>query len=113
MSKSKENLPSTALDVLQNMLTKGNSPLAEDFKRYRLKLDWPGVVGQTISEKCSPVGYFKGVLFVHVVNSGWMTQLHFVKKEMIKKINAYAAEKWVKDIRFIQKASDLPTEAQT
>src|SRR5258708_6096792 len=86
----KKSMPSSAVDVLQGLLEKGNSPLAQDFKRYRLKLDWPKVVGPTIAEKCSPVGFANGILYIWVTNATWMNQLFYARRELLKKINAYA-----------------------
>lgn len=99
-------------NVLQEMLEKGNSPLASDFQRYRLKLDWAKVTGPMISEKCSPVGFSNGLLYIWVVNSTWMNQLFYVRKELVKKINDYVGKDWVREIRFTQNAKDVPTDAQ-
>jgi len=110
-SKVKISEPHSALDVLQAMLEKGNSPLAQDFKRYRLKLDWAKVVGPTLSEKCSPVGFSNGVVYIWVVNSTWMNQLYFARRELLKKMNSYGGKHWAKDIRFTLDRKDVPTEA--
>jgi predicted nucleic acid-binding Zn ribbon protein len=111
-SKSKpQTEPHSALDVLQSMLEKGNSPLSQDFKRYRLKLDWGRVVGDRLAEKCSPVGFSNGIVYIWVVNSTWMNQLFFVRKEILKKINTYGGRHWVKDIRFTLDRKDVPKEA--
>jgi predicted nucleic acid-binding Zn ribbon protein len=101
-----------ALDVLQGLLENGKTPLSEDFKRYRLKLDWSLVVGAAISEKCSPVAYSHGVLYVWVINSTWMNQLFFVRSEILKKVNGYNGAKWAREIRFTQDKKDIPPEAQ-
>jgi hypothetical protein len=112
-NKSKpKNTPHSALDVLQGMLEKGNSPLAQDFKRYRLKLDWAKVVGATIGDKCSPIGYTNGILYVWVVNATWMNQLFYVRRELSKKINQYMQTDWVKEIRFTQNRRDVPADGQ-
>jgi predicted nucleic acid-binding Zn ribbon protein len=108
----KRHLP-TALDVLQKMLEKGNSPLAQDFKRYQLKLDWEKVVGLTISQRCSPVGFAGGILYIWVINASWMNQLTFVRKELLKKINDYSGKKWVREVRFTQDRREVPLEARS
>lgn len=109
--KDKNLDPITALDVLQKLLEK-DSPLAADFKRYKLKLDWASIVGPTIAEKCSPVAYSKGVLFIWVANSTWLNQLFYARQEILKKINLYVGEKWAKDIRFTQDKKDIPAEGK-
>ena len=104
--------PLSALDVLQSMLEKGNSPLAQDFKRYRLKLDWALVVGETIAEKCSPVGFSNGIVYVWVVSSTWMNQLVLsCRNELLKKINTYGGKHWAKTIRFTLDRKDVPADA--
>ncbi len=107
----KENEPVSALAVLQGMLEKGNSALAQDFKRYRLKLDWEIVVGKTIASRCSPVGFSAGILYVWVTNSVWMSQLFFVRNEFRKKINEHVGHAWVREVRFTQDRRDVPAEA--
>src|SRR5580692_11686901 len=103
--------PKSALDVLQGMLDKGNSPLAQDFKRYRLKLDWESIVGPTIATRCSPVGYANGIVYIWVISSSWMNQLIFARKEFLKKINLYAGKGWAREIRFTLSRRDVPSSA--
>jgi hypothetical protein len=69
------------------------------------------VVGQMIAEKCSPVAFSNGVLFIWVVNAAWMNQLFFARRELLKKINEYEGG-WVKQIRFTQDRKDVPTTAE-
>jgi predicted nucleic acid-binding Zn ribbon protein len=113
MKKDDKKVLPTALDVLQGLLEKGNTPLAEDFKRYRLKLDWAKVVGPTLADKCSPVAFSNGILYIWVTSAPWMNQLFYVRRELVKKINDYAGRSWVKDIRLTQDKKDIPTEAES
>src|SRR5437762_2705537 len=92
----------SATEVLQAMLENGKSPLAEDFQRFRLKMDWSQVVGGIICEKCSPAGFSNGILYVWVVNATWMNQLFYVRREIVKKVNEYVGKKWVREIRLTQ-----------
>jgi predicted nucleic acid-binding Zn ribbon protein len=109
--KDTKGHPKTALDVLQGMLEKGNSPLAQDFKRYRLKLDWEQVVGATISARSTPVGYANGIIYIWVMSSAWMNQLVYARRELIQKINGHVGKGWVREIRFTQDKRDVPKEA--
>ena len=111
MGSSKVNDPKPALDVLASLLEKGSTPLAADFKRYRLKMDWASVVGLLMSERCSPVAFSKGTLYIWVSNATWLNQLFYMRQEILKKVNQYAGEKWCKEIRFTQDKKDLPEEA--
>jgi predicted nucleic acid-binding Zn ribbon protein len=112
MKKDDSKIPETALQVLQGLLEKGNSPLAEDFKRYRLKRVWPEVIGSTLASKCSPVGFSNGVLYIWVVNATWMNQLFFARTEILKKVNAYMGKSWAGQIRFTMDARDLPADSK-
>jgi predicted nucleic acid-binding Zn ribbon protein len=111
--KNRESLPNHAASVIEGLLEKTKSPLAEDFKRYRLKLDWATIVGATIAEKCSPVAFSHGVLFIWVTNSTWLNQLFFVRGEILKKVNKYNGPKWAKEIRFTQDRKDIPVTEST
>ncbi len=111
MKEDSKSHPKSALDVLQGMLDKGNSPLAQDFRRFRLKLDWENVVGPRLSQSCSPVGFTQGILYIWVINSVWMNELLYGRKELIKKVNSYAGCKWVREVRFTQDKRDVPKDA--
>ncbi|MCC6276727.1 MAG: DUF721 domain-containing protein [Oligoflexia bacterium] len=110
--KNDDEIPDSALNVLQGLLEKGNSPLAEDFKRYRLKRVWPQVVGPTIAAKCSPVGFSKGILYIWTVSSAWMNQLYFARTEILKKVNDYMGGPWATQIRLTLDARSLPSGSQ-
>ena len=105
--KNKDDLNS-AVEVLQSLLEKGNSPLANDFKRYRLKNEWLDVAGPTIAKATSPVGFYQGILYVWVKSASWMTQLFPMRKALLKKVNSYMGGPWAKDIRFTQDLRSLP-----
>jgi predicted nucleic acid-binding Zn ribbon protein len=111
--KDTKSHPKSALDVLQGLLDKGETPLAHDFKRYRLKLDWEEVVGSMLASRCTPVGYANGILYIWVVSSSWMNQLLYVRKELLKKVNDFVGSRWAKDIRFTQDKRDVPKDAMS
>ena len=95
----KKDIPA-AIDILEGILGRAKSPLAQDFQRFRLKLNWAKLVGPTIAAKASPVAYQHKILFVWCVSSGWMNQLHYAKAEILKKINEHMGAGWAKDLRF-------------
>lgn len=99
-----------AVDVLEALLEKNKSPLAADFKRYRLKLEWLSVAGEGIAEKCSPVAYSHGILYIWVTSAVWLNQLFFIRTELLRKVNMYNGAGWAKEIRFTQDKKDLPPE---
>lgn len=62
---------------------------------------WPQAVGSQISAQTRPDSFRNGVLFVKTVSSVWSQQLHFVKREIIDKLNRLSGNPIVIDIRFI------------
>ena len=98
-------------NVLQSLLEKGNSPLADQFQRFRLRLQWPDVVGRTISQVCFPCGFNKGKLYVCAKNSAWLNQLFYARKEIMKKVNSHLGQSWVIEIRLTLDSKDVPKEA--
>ena len=109
--KKRRSNPKQAGDVLQALLEKRNSPLSDQFQRYRLKMKWPEVVGPTFSQVCHPCGYHKGKLYVCAKNSSWMNQLFYARKEILKKVNSYLGLSWVTEVRLTLDARDVPAEA--
>lgn len=63
---------------------------------------WPQAVGQQINAQTRPDSFRNGILFVKTVSSVWGQQLHFVKQEIMEKLNRLSGNHpAVKDIRFI------------
>ncbi len=99
MNKKKDEIFS-AMDVLEKLLSKGKTPLAQDFQRYRLKTDWEKIVGPTIAAKTSPISFAHKILHIWVTSSTWMNQLFYARKEILKKINLEMGAGWAREIRF-------------
>jgi hypothetical protein len=85
-------------EIIARALRKRQVPfLAKD----RLLFDiWKKAVGPQIAAQSRPDSLKRDVLFVKVSSSVWMHQLHFLKEELIEKINALMDKAPVKDIRF-------------
>jgi len=65
-----------------------------------LKL-WPKAVGQQIALQTQPDCLKNKTLFVKTTSSVWVQQLHFMKEEILQKLNELAGKKFaVKDIHF-------------
>lgn len=101
-------------EIIPRALKKRHVPYqAED---RRLCEIWEKAVGAEIAAQSRP-GYVKrDTLFVRVANSVWMQQLHFLKADIIGKVNAHMEKPSLKDIRFTigsvpsfrGKGSDVP-----
>ncbi len=64
-----------------------------------LKL-WPAAVGPRIAAQTRPDGLRAGRLFVRAASSVWVQQLHFLKQEIIEKLNALCGKPTVREILF-------------
>jgi predicted nucleic acid-binding Zn ribbon protein len=67
---------------------------------HRLCKLWPQAVGDQIASKTQPDCFKNGILFVRTVSSVWVQQLHFMKDEIMDKLNALSERPLIKDIRF-------------
>ena len=85
-------------DILNHFLRKRNILLS--FEKQRLQEIWSRAVGAQIAEQTSPDRLSKGALSVKVSSSVWMQQLHFLKEEIINKINQQVGTEFVKNIFF-------------
>lgn len=62
---------------------------------------WPEAVGRQIAAQTQPDALRNGTLFVKTVSSVWVQQLHFIKGEILDKLNQLSGKATVKEIRFI------------
>jgi len=85
-------------DVLFPLLKKKG--MASKLEENALLKLWPQAVGPQIADKTRPDAFRNGTLFVKTVSSVWVQQLHFVKEEILGKLNALNRKPIVKDIRF-------------
>ena len=85
-------------DILQASLKKRKIFL--NFEDRRFREVWNKAVGPQIAAQSRP-GQLRGeTLFVKVSTSVWMQQLHFMKEEIIEKINQSLGKAVVKNIYF-------------
>lgn len=64
-----------------------------------LKL-WPQAVGKRIARQTHPDALRNRTLFVKTISSVWVQQLHFMKEEILQKMNELAGRKVINEIRF-------------
>lgn len=62
---------------------------------------WPIAVGPQIASQTQPDSLRNGTLFVKTVSSVWVQQLHFMKEEILGKLNKLAGKSMIKEVRFI------------
>ncbi|WP_413289019.1 DUF721 domain-containing protein [Bdellovibrio sp. HCB337] len=105
--KSKFSLGS---EVLQRLFESGNSPLSEQFMRWKLWARWGEFVGPTVAQNTEPVGFYRGTLYLWVRNSSWMQQLTFMKDPIQHAINQKLGRQFIKNIRFTLDRREVPNQ---
>lgn len=108
--KSKFSLGS---EVLQRLFEGGNSPLSEQFLRWKMWARWSDLVGPTVAQNTEPVGLNRGVLYLWVRSSSWMQQLTFMKDHIQHTLNQKMGKQVVKNIRFTLDRREVPAEQQS
>ena len=73
---------------------------------------WPKAVGPQIASKTKPDSLKNGTLFVKTVSSVWVQQLHFIKDEILDKLNKLYEKSAIKEIRFVVGATLNQEKAQ-
>jgi hypothetical protein len=85
-------------EILLSVLKKrGMASKIEENALLRL---WPKAVGPQIILHTKADAVRNGVFFVKTISSVWVQQLHFMKEEILQKLNQLAGKNVVKDIRF-------------
>ncbi|HON58336.1 MAG TPA: DUF721 domain-containing protein [Smithella sp.] len=74
--------------------------MAERMEENLLRKLWSQAVGDQIASKTQPDCFKNGILFVRTVSSVWVQQLHFMKQEVLEKLNQLSGKQLVREIRF-------------
>jgi len=61
---------------------------------------WKGIVGDAVAENAHPAAFKADLLVVHVSSSPWLQQLHFLKEDIIIRLNQALKKELVRDIKF-------------
>lgn len=95
--KSEKNLKKVS-ELLDELINKRNWD--KNFALEMLKNDWGNVVGTNIADHTKPK-FIKGEkLFIEVDSPIWSTQLNYLKKQIIDKINNYYKKIIIQEIFF-------------
>lgn len=94
-------------EILGRALKKKHVPFRPEDRR--LIEIWEKAVGPQIAAQSRPNRMRKEILLVNVSSSVWMQQLHFLKEEIIGKVNALTSSPPIKDIRFSIGQIPVPT----
>jgi len=86
-------------DILFSVLQKKG--MASKLQENALLKLWSQAVGPQIASKTKPDSFKNGTLFVMTVSSVWVQQLHFMKEEILKKMNELSGRTVIREIRFL------------
>ncbi len=73
-------------DVLPSVLR--DLGLEKRFSERHMVEKWAGVVGPELAERARATRYENGTLFVRVDHGAWMQELHFIEKDLVRKLRA-------------------------
>ena len=74
--------------------------LDEGILGWQAVRDWADVVGPRVAHHTRAVAFHEGVLQVEVESSPWMHELGFLKRDLVRKVNAHLGRRLVRDVRF-------------
>ncbi len=74
--------------------------LTKRLRQYEVLDRWPSIVGERIAAAAEAVRIDEGKLFVHVKSAAWRNELIFLKRDLLRKINAAMGQEIVTDIIF-------------
>jgi len=94
--------------IIQSLFEGKESPLSEQFLRWKIWYSWPNYVGPSIAQCCLPVSFDKGTLFIWVKNSTWMHHLHFLKDNLQEQINQKMGKPFIKRVRLTLDRHEVP-----
>jgi len=90
--------PAHIADVLKNAMAAYRAE--GDGELMKVWALWEEVVGHGIAENTRASAFKGNLLIVHVSSSTWIHHLHFLKRELIDKINGALGRNLVGDIKF-------------
>lgn len=85
-------------DLLPSLL--GRLGLERRFNEQKVLTLWPSVVGDELAARTRATRVEGGVLYVHVDHGAWMQELHFMEKELLRRLRAQAPGVTLKKIQF-------------
>lgn len=88
---------------LQHYLKK--RPLQEGLNFTRLLERWSDLLGAYLAERMQPVEFERGVLVCLVVHSGFIQEVRFIEKEILKKLRLFEGGDCIKQLRWVTSAA--------
>jgi predicted nucleic acid-binding Zn ribbon protein len=88
-------------DILPSVLKRLG--LEQKFKEQAVLALWSDVVGPELASRTAATRIDKGVLYVRVDHGAWMQELHFIQKDLVRRLREAAPGVDLKRIRFSAK----------
>ncbi len=85
-------------DILPTVLK--SIGLDQRLKEQEILAIWSDVVGKEIAERTQPIKVERGVLYVRVDHSAWVQELHFMEKDILRRLKEKAPAVDLVRIRF-------------
>ncbi len=86
--------------------------LKEKVRDQKILDAWSLLVGTGVAEVSRPLRVRDRVLHVQVANSVWLQELQFHKKLIMEKVNGFAGENFIRDVRFILGGATERTQSE-
>ncbi len=90
--------PKEISTILRNIFP--HVDLTNKLKEYAIKKSWARTVGENIARRARPRRLIDRTLHLTVSSSPWMTELKYLKGDLIAKVNKRLGEELVTDIIF-------------
>jgi predicted nucleic acid-binding Zn ribbon protein len=74
--------------------------LGGELEGWRAVDEWPRAVGPRVARHSRAVAFREGALVVEVDGSAWLHQLGFLKRNLLRALNARLGTDGVRDLRF-------------
>ncbi len=81
------------------------------FRRMRVFIEWPKIVGEANAKNTRPVSLRYGVLMIKSDNPAWTDRLKYMEEELIAKIAECIGAGHVREIRFVTGQLDTGRKA--
>ncbi len=95
---NKKKKPTHIREALNTALARFRSDA--DLELLKVFEIWGSAVGRVIADNSRPTAYKGSILMVDVISSAWIHQLHFLKKDLISKVNQALGSEKITDIKF-------------
>ncbi len=84
-------------DVLRSALERRG--IDRQIKEHEVIQRWSEIAGEMVARHSTPVRMRNGILWLSVQDATWRMELHSMRGELARKINAAAGDELVREIR--------------